>query len=127
MLINSLLTLFSYLIKQFLSIIPSKTRVGDGFTVNHIRADLLVAFFEVTFDHYTFDKFVKIRIIAAAVKNLACNSYLLLELLVGIRVVGIDNCGRILEILSHILFIKSLKIFIMVIRNANAVFVDTAT
>ena len=100
MLINSLLALFSYLIKQFLGIIPSKTRVGDGFTVNHIRADLLVAFFEVTFDHYTFDKFVKIRIIAAAVKNLACNSYLFLELLVGIRVVGIDIAAGFLRFLA---------------------------
>ena len=42
-------------IDEFSGVFPSKTWIGNGFTVNML-ADLLAAFFDIAFDHKPFHK-----------------------------------------------------------------------
>ena len=60
-------------------------------------------------------------------KNFACYTDLLFKLLVRVRMVSIDYCSRILKVFGSVYFMKSFKVFIMVIRNTYSIFVDTAT
>ena len=61
-------------------------------------ADVLTAFKKITFDHNTFNQFLKVRIVVAAVKYFCNNTDLFFELFVGVRMVGIYNNSRVLEI-----------------------------
>ena len=64
-----------------------------------ISANLLIARFDITFNHETFYQFMKFRIDHTTVKNFFGDTNLLFILFVGVGVVGVyDNC-RVLEIL----------------------------
>ena len=59
-----------------------------------------------------------------AVKNLFCNSYLLLILLVGIGMISIYDYCRIFQIFLLIFFQEETEIFVMIIWNSFSVFID---
>ena len=89
------LFVFRNIIYQMFRGFPTKTRVCNGFTVDSF-ADFLASFFNITFYHDTLDQTMNIVIQLAAVHDLFDNTNLLLKLLVGIIVVGINDTGRIL-------------------------------
>lgn len=67
-----------------------------------ISANLLIARFDITFNHETFYQFMKFGIDHTTVKNFFGDTNLLFILFVGVGVVGVyDNC-RVLEILFDI-------------------------
>ena len=53
--------------EKTLSLLPSKAGIGDGFSINMIM-DLLAAIFDVALDHQSFDQFVDVVAVTAAVK-----------------------------------------------------------
>ena len=67
--IRQTLAVLSDRIKQFLRLIPSKACICDGFTVDVISTDLLVAWLDIALDHETFYHGMKLRIYLTAVKN----------------------------------------------------------
>ena len=85
------LAIFSDRVKQLLRLIPTKAGICDGFSVDVISADLLVAWLDIALDHETLYHGVKLRIYLTAVKNLTCDTNLLLVMLVGVGVVGIHD------------------------------------
>ena len=114
--------LLSNFIDQAFSILPSKTRIGDRASRGHVVADVLASFEQVALDHDTFDKFVKFRIAVAAVENFVYDTDLLLVFLVGVRMVGINDDSRVLEILLAVQVVESDQIFIMIVLRAVSVF-----
>ena len=63
-----------------------------------ISANLLIARFDITFNHETFYQFMKFRIDHTTVENFFGDTNLLFILFVGVGVVGVyDNCW-VLEI-----------------------------
>ena len=119
--------LLSNFIDQAFSILPSKTRIGDRASRGHVVADVLASFEQVALDHDTFDKFVKFRIAVAAVENFVYDTDLLLVFLVGVRMIGINDDSRVLEILLAVQVVESDQIFIMIVRNCLSILVDTST
>ena len=115
--------MLSYRIQQFLRILPAKARIGNGFSVYVVSADLLASFYEVTLDHNAFDKFPDILINPAAVQDLFHNADLLLILLAGVGMIGVDENSRVFQIPLLVLFEEELDIFIMVVGNRISVFV----
>ena len=88
-----------------------------------ISANLLIARFDITFNHETFYQFMKFRIDHTTVKNFFGDTNLLFILFVGVGVVGVyDNC-RVLEILFLIFFPQKTKIFVMVVRDSLSMFI----
>ena len=63
-----LFDLIRNVIDQLLRIIPSKTRIRDGFSINML-ADLLAARFKIALDHNALDEIMDLLRVAAAVKN----------------------------------------------------------
>ena len=89
--------------EKTLSLLPAKAGISDGFSINMIM-DLLAAIFDVTLDHQSFDQFVDVIAVTAAVKYFFGNTDLLQILLVGVRMVGIYHTSWILEVFLSIQF-----------------------
>ena len=107
--------------------LPSETWICDGFSINMISANLLIARCDITFNHETFYQFMKFRIDHTTVKNLFGDTNLLFIPFVGVGVVGVyDNC-RVLEILFLIFFPQKTKIFVMVVRDSLSMFIYSTT
>ena len=87
----------SHFIQQTLGIIPSQTRVGDGFSVD-VFADFLAAWFDVALDHDSFDEVTDIVGVTTAVEYFLDDTDLLHVFFVGVGVVCIDDTSRILQI-----------------------------
>ena len=85
---------FSDFKNESFCIIPSKTWICDGFSVNAF-ANLLAAFFDVALDHDALYEVLDIGINAAGVEYLFYDPDLLLELLAGVVVVGVYYGGGI--------------------------------
>ena len=125
--IRQTLAVLSDRIKQFLRLIPSKACICDGFSVDVIYTDLLIAWLNIALDHETFYHSVKLRIYLTAVKNLACDTNLLLVVLVGVGVVGIHDHCRVGKVLCVVFVIEKTKILIMVVRDGFPMFVYRTT
>jgi len=67
-----------------------------------VFSDLLIAFFNIAFNHNALDEGIQISRVAAAVKNLFYNADLLLVLLIGVGMVGIYDAGRIYQVPLHV-------------------------
>ena len=98
-------THLSNCIQKTFGFFPSKTWIGNRFSVNMITSDLLISRFNITLDHKPFYQSMKFRVYLAAVENLFCNTNLLVILFIRIRVVGINNNSRIFKV-----FLLPLKI-----------------
>ena len=105
-------------IQKFFWFFPSQTRIGNRFAIYVIAADLLVAWFDIAFNHKSFYQSMDFRVNETAVKNLFCNSYLLLVLLVGIGMISIYDYCRIFQIFLLIFFQEETEIFVMIIGNS---------
>ena len=92
------LTFLSNFVNETFRIFPSEARIGDGAARSHVVTDVLSAFKQIAFDHNTFDQFVEIRIVVAAVKHFTYNTNLFFVLFAGVRMVDIHDNGRILQI-----------------------------
>ena len=92
-----------------------------------ISTDLLVAWLNIALDHETFYHGMKLRIYLTAVKNLACDTNLLLVMLVGVGMVGIHDYCRVGKVLCVVFVIEKTKILIMVVRDSFSVFVYRTT
>ena len=86
------------IINQAFCIFPSEAWVCNRAARSHVVADVLAAFEEVAFDHNTFNQFLEIRVVVAAVKYFCNDTDLFFVLFVGVRMVGIYNNSRVLEI-----------------------------
>ena len=75
-----------------------------------VSADRLASLYQVAFDHDAFDKPADIFIDPAAVQDLFYNADLLFILFAGIRMIGIDEDRRVLQISLSIFFQKELDI-----------------
>ena len=82
-------------------LLPAKTGIGDGFSINMIM-DLLAAIFDVALDHQSFHHLMDVVVITAAVKDFLGNTDLFQILLVGVRMVGIYHTSWILEVFLSI-------------------------
>ena len=85
-------------IQKTFGFFPSKTWIGNRFSVNMITSDLLISTFDVTFDHHTFYQCFDVWIQVAAVKHFVHDTNLFCILFIGVGVVCIDDTGRILQI-----------------------------
>ena len=90
-------------------------------------ADLLISFFDVTFDHNSLDHLLHIIIVSSAVKNFADNTNLFFELLIGVGMVRINDRCRVFQVFLRINIYQTDKILIMVVRNTGSIFVNTTT
>ena len=86
---------------------------------------LLIAFFNIAFNHNALDKGIQISRVAAAVKHFFYNADLLLVLLVGVGVVSVYNAGRIYQIPFHVKLMKQHQILVVVVGQALAMFADS--
>lgn len=91
------LRFFRDAVKQLFGVFPTEAGVCDGFTVDHLRANLLRALEEVAFNHDALDELVYGGVVRTAVQHLADDADLLFELFAGIRVVDIHDAGGIFE------------------------------
>ena len=86
------LALLSNIVNQSFGLIPSKTRVGNGFSVNMGSAsDFLIARLQIAFDHNTFYETFDILAASSCVQNVFDDTDLLLVFLSGVGMVGIDD------------------------------------
>lgn len=115
------------LIDQLFRIFPSQARVCYGPAVYPVLINLLAAFLQITLDHHAFHQRLQFRIVVPAVKHFTYDADLFAELFVGVGVVGVHNGGRIFQIPFLISFQQALQIFIVIVRNTGAVFVNTAS
>ena len=88
---NSVLAELCDGVEKFLGFFPSKAWIGNRFTINMITANLLIAWFNVAFDHQTLYQLMKLWINIAAVQDFFGNTNLLFILFVGVGMVGIHN------------------------------------
>ena len=112
------------LVNKTLGIFPSKTGICNGFSVA-VFPYLLIAFFNIAFNHNALDKGIQISRVAAAVKHFFYNADLLLVLLVGVGVVSVYNAGRIYQIPFHVKLMKQHQILVVVVGQALAMFADS--
>ena len=70
--------------------------------------NFLTSWLNVAFDHNTFNKIADVIGVAAAVKHFFYNSDLFHVLFIGIRMVGIHDTCRILQITFHIKLVEQL-------------------
>ena len=110
-------------INQFLGIFPAKAWVCNRFSVD-VFSDFLGAFFNVTFNHDTFYHGVNLFGYLAVVKHFFYNSNLFLEVLVRIRMICVNDCGRVDEIHLVVHIAKTHQIFVMVVLYSIAMFAD---
>ena len=96
-----MLALLSDFVEKSFCFFPSKTRVGDGFSIDVIM-DLLAAIFDVALDHQSFHQLMDVVAVTTAVKDFLGNTDLFQILLVGVRMVGIYHTSRILEVFLSI-------------------------
>ena len=89
------LFIFSNIINKPLGGFPTKAGIGNGFSIN-TAAYLLTALFNIAFNHDTLYKLMNIRTQLPAVHNLFDNTDLLCKFLIGIAVICINECGRML-------------------------------
>ena len=76
------LALLSNIVNQSFGLIPSKTRVGNGFSVNMgSTSDFLVAWLQIAFDHDTFYETFDVFIASSGVQNVFDDTDLLLVFL----------------------------------------------
>ena len=92
-----------------------------------ITTNFLIARFNITFNHKTFDQFMEFRIDQTAMKNFFGNTYLLFVLFVGVGVISVNYYCRILQIFFLIFFPEKSKIFVMIIRDSFSVFIDSTS
>ena len=104
-------------IQKTFGFFPSKTWIGNRFSVNMITSDLLISRFNITLDHKPFYQSMKFRVYLAAVENLFCNTNLLVILFIRIRVVGINDNSRIFKVFLLIFLPEKTKILVMVVRD----------
>ena len=82
-------------IDKFFRILPSKTRICDGFSVNvSSAADFLITRLQITFNHDALDQSEDILGILTVVHDLPHNTDLLLVLFVGVGVVCVNDNRR---------------------------------
>ena len=120
-----LLNFFSKFINEFFGLFPAEAGVGDRFSVNS-TAGFLAAVFDITFDHEAFYHFCNVAVIFSAVHNFVGNSDLFEPLFSGVGMVAVNNNGGVFEIPFVIKIENSLKVFVMIVRVAVAVFVNIA-
>lgn len=83
------LALLSNIVNQSFGLIPSKTRVGNGFSVNMGSAsDFLIARLQIAFDHNTFYETFDILAASSCVQNVFDDTDLLLVFLSGVGMVA---------------------------------------
>ena len=92
-----------------------------------VTSNLLISRLNITFNHQTFYQSVKFRINLAAVENFFCDTNLLVILLVGVGVVGINDNSRVFQVLLLIFFPEKTKVFIVIVRDSFSVFVYSTT
>ena len=112
-------THLSNCIQKTFGFFPSKTWIGNRFSVNMITSDLLISRFNITLDHKPFYQSMKFRVYLAAVENLFCNTNLLVILFIRIRVVGINDNSRIFKVFLLIFLPEKTKILVMIVRDRN--------
>ena len=121
-------THLSNCIQKTFGFFPSKTWIGNRFSVNMITSDLLISRFNITLDHKPFYQSMKFRVYLAAVENLFCNTNLLVILFIRIRVVGINYNSRIFKVFLLIFFPEKTKMCIRdrlaTVRNAERIYYD---
>ena len=81
---NSVLAELCDGVEKFLGFFPSETWIGNGFTINMITANLLITWFNIAFNHQSFDQLVKFWINNAAVQDFFGNTNLLFLSLIHI-------------------------------------------
>lgn len=69
---------------------------------------------------------MKFRVTVTAVKNFVYNTNLFLIFFIRIRMIGIYNNSRILEIFLAVQIIETNQILIMVIRDGLSILIDTS-
>ena len=116
-------THLSNCIQKTFGFFPSKTWIGNRFSVNMITSDLLISRFNITLDHKPFYQSMKFRVYLAAVENLFCNTNLLVILFIRIRVVGINDNSRIFKVFLLIFFPEKTKILVMIVRDCLPMFI----
>lgn len=116
-------THLSNCIQKTFGFFPSKTWIGNRFSVNMITSDLLISRFNITLDHKPFYQSMKFRVYLAAVENLFCNTNLLVILFIRIRVVGINNNSRIFKVFLLIFLPEKTKILVMIVRDCLPMFI----
>lgn len=110
-------------IQKTFGFFPSKTWIGNRFSVNMITSDLLISRFNITLDHKPFYQSMKFRVYLAAVENLFCNTNLLVILFIRIRVVGINDNSRIFKVFLLIFLPEKTKILVMIVRDCLPMFI----
>ena len=90
-------------------------------------SDLLISTLDITFDHHTFYQCFDVWIQVAAVKHFVHDTNLFCILFVGVGVVCIHNNSRVFEISLFIETVYQVQVFIVVVRDAVAVFVYSTT
>lgn len=79
-------------------------------------ADLLIAGFNVAFDHDAFYHVPDLRGVAAAVEHFFYDPDLLHILLSGVGVVAVHNAGRIFKFPFAVELVKQDQVFIVIVR-----------
>ena len=118
------LALLSNIVNQSFGLIPSKTRVGNGFSVNMGSAsDFLIARLQIAFDHNTFYETFDILVASSCVQNVFDDTDLLLVFLSGVGMVGVDDGSRVYEMCFVVFLQQKLDIFVVIVRYGISVFV----
>ena len=121
-----LLQLVCDIVDQSLGSIPAQTWVCDGLSVDVI-VDGLIALLDITLYHNALDQLADIIRDIAAVQYLRYDTWLLVELLVGVGVVCIDDAGRIDQIHFLIHFVEQHQVFLVIVWMSLIMFVDCTT
>ena len=114
-------------VQQFFCILPAEARVSDRFSVYMAGSDLLASFYKVALNHDALDEFSDIFIDPAAVQDLFYNADLLLILLAGVGMVGVNKDSRVFQIPFLVFFQKKLDILIVIIGDCIPMFVYGAS
>ena len=118
------LALLSNIVNQSFGLIPSKTRVGNGFSVNMGSAsDFLIARLQIAFDHNTFYETFDILVASSCVQNVFDDTDLLLVFLSGVGMVGIDDGSRVYEMCFVVFLQQKLNVLVVIVRHGVAVLV----
>ena len=118
------LALLSNIVNQSFGLIPSKTRVGNGFSVNMGSAsDFLIARLQIAFDHNTFYETFDILAASSCVQNVFDDTDLLLVFLSGVGMVGIDDGSRVYEMCFVVFLQQKLNVLVVIVRHGVAVLV----
>src|SRR5699024_7205469 len=115
----------STIINQLFAGVPAAAGVGDGFAVG-VLANFLVARLKVAIDHYALDGPADLGRERAVAHDLAHNAGLLGIVLVRVRVVRIDDDGRVFEPHLVVHLDQPHDVLIVVVGLGDAALVDPA-